>query len=107
MDTSKLSVEELVELGKLRMKQKDYQEAKRTLYDAYNRFEPRLVDLLDYLMFVSLKLGDEDVAMYYVAEMIRTYPTSALVGYSRSRYGDGRLIIPGLSSLCSTSKTSG
>jgi hypothetical protein len=79
MDTSKLSVEEVLELGKLRMKENKPQEAQRVLHDVYSRLEARPVHLLDCLVSVSLNLGDEDMAMRYATEMTQTYPTSALV----------------------------
>jgi hypothetical protein len=79
MDTSKLSIVEVLELGKLRMKENKPQEARRVLNDAYHRHEARPIQLLDQLVSVSLKLDDEDTAMGYAREMTQLYPTSALV----------------------------
>ena len=79
LDTSKLSVEEVLELGKLRMKENKPQEAQRVLHDIYGRLEARPFHLLDCLLSVSLNLGHEDMAMRYATEMTLTYPTNALV----------------------------
>jgi hypothetical protein len=79
MDASKLSVEEVLELGKLRMKENKPQEARRVLHDVYSRLEARPINLLDSLVSVSLNLEDDHRAMRYATEMSQMYPTSALV----------------------------
>jgi hypothetical protein len=104
MDTSKLSIEEVLQLARLRMKEKNPGDAHRILNDAYDRLEARPVRLLDCLVSVALNLGDEDMAMGYATEMCQTYSTSALVRGDLVM-GLWQLTIPGLSSLCTSGQT--
>jgi hypothetical protein len=79
MDTSKLSVEEVLALGELKMKEDKPQEAELILINLYSRLESRPISLLDSLVSVSLRLDRESSAMRYATEMIKVYPRSALV----------------------------
>jgi hypothetical protein len=79
MDLSKLSIEEVLELAKLRIDQKKVKEAQDILNDTYGRLESTPLDLLNCLVSVSLKLGDVALAMVYAVEMTQNFPTSALV----------------------------
>jgi hypothetical protein len=79
MNSSKLSVEELIHLGKLQCRVEQYEEALSHFLSAYEQSNPPSVDLLDCLAAVSLKLSDLKSAMQYAVEMTVLYERSALV----------------------------